>query len=406
MKNYNKLKIKEYLSHCIVTPEAKSELLGYLDEAFLRIIATCELIPDIENGRILEIGANPYFLTILISRFKKYKITLINYFGENISSKGNQSIINEKNGDQFFFEFDHINIDKDPFPYPDKHFDVIIYGEVIEHLTDSPIYSLYNIHRVLKDNGILIVTTPNVFRFENLLKFLFNRKFSIYDPYSGYGIYGRHNREYSLFELSDLLEKSGFSISSKKTLSVKGKPGICDIYFKCKEFFGYGDYLILSTQKRDDFSWYFPNYLFRGVPRTYIIEDNIKMGKNCIVQIGKGFFDPERWEEVGGIRWTTKKATCFLKPNDARNNLCFKCYAAFDNFPISVRIFQDHNVIAEAHFSLNKEWNTEKIKLPEISDLPLEIEFDVEKTWIPKEINEKSSDSRELGIAINEVFLN
>src|SRR5690606_36162012 len=98
----------------------------------------------------------------------------------------------------------------------------------------------------------------------------------------------------------------------------------------------------------EEFNWYFPNYLFRGVPRTYIIEDYIKMGKNCIVQIGEGFYSSEIWEDIGGIRWTTKKATCFLKPKKALNYLCCNCYAVFENYNISIKIFQDQKVIANA----------------------------------------------------------
>lgn len=257
-------RLKEYLCNCIVSPEVKEELLGYLDESFLRILATYKLIPDINKGAILEIGANPYFLTILIKKFKNYDVSLINYFGENLNFKGSQSIVNEKYGDSYFFEFDHINIENEPIPFPDNYFDVVVYGEVIEHLTECPTYSLYNIHRVLKDNGILIISTPNVFRFENLLKFLFCRKMSIYDPYSGYGLYGRHNREYSLFELNDFLENTGFSIISKKTLATKGKSGIQNIYFKFKEYLELGDYLLFYTRKKSEFTWYFPDYIFRG----------------------------------------------------------------------------------------------------------------------------------------------
>jgi hypothetical protein len=77
------LKLKDYLSNSIVSPEAKEELLGYINEAFYRILYTLRLIPDVNtNGRLLEIGANPYFLTLLIKKFKNYDISLTNYFGD------------------------------------------------------------------------------------------------------------------------------------------------------------------------------------------------------------------------------------------------------------------------------------------------------------------------------------
>jgi SAM-dependent methyltransferase len=88
-------------------------------------------------------------------------------------------------------------------------FDVIVYCEIIEHLLINPVHTLKEIHRVIKPDGLLLVTTPNVARFSNIIAIGEGR--SIYDPYSGFGPYGRHNREFSMPELLRLLEFCGFS---------------------------------------------------------------------------------------------------------------------------------------------------------------------------------------------------
>jgi SAM-dependent methyltransferase len=49
----------------------------------------------------------------------------------------------------------------EPLPFPDESFDVVTFGEVIEHLFD-PDSVLDEIHRILKPGGRLIVTTPNL----------------------------------------------------------------------------------------------------------------------------------------------------------------------------------------------------------------------------------------------------
>jgi SAM-dependent methyltransferase len=69
---------------------------------------------------------------------------------------------------------------------------------------------LREIKRVLKPSGHLILTTPNVSRLENVCRMIAG--VNIYDPYSGYGAYGRHNREYNRHELVRLLEYCGFDI--------------------------------------------------------------------------------------------------------------------------------------------------------------------------------------------------
>ena len=58
--------------------------------------------------------------------------------------------------------------------------------------------------------GHLVLTTPNVARTENVARLLSGD--NLYDPYSGHGPYGRHNREYTLDELGQLLAFSGYTI--------------------------------------------------------------------------------------------------------------------------------------------------------------------------------------------------
>ena len=395
--------IKDYLSNSIVSPEARHELIGYLNEAFNRILSTFELIPDKNNGTLLEIGANPYFLTVLIKKYKKYDCSLVNYFGEtcNISS---QTIENAKYGENHIFNFQNINIEKEALPYPDNFFDVIIYGEVIEHLTENPIYSLYNCHRVLKKDGFLIISTPNVFRYQNLKKILINKKFSIYDPYSSYGIYGRHNREYSMYELQDILEKTGFSIINQKTLCVKDKTVFNEIFLKLIEFFQLGDYLLLKTKKKLDFNWYFPEYLYRGTPSPIITDEYIIVGKNCNIHIGNGWNNIEKWDEIGSIRWTKGYAKCFLKPKKVNNSMIIKFFSGQDNFEFSLRVSQNLKVISELNFVANTGWETISHRLPEISLDPLSIEFCMKSPWVPQQMG-INDDIRALGIAIHEIRL-
>lgn len=185
----------------------KAELRAYLNEAFRRFLYTLQLIPD-NTGKLLEIGANPYYMTHLLRKFRRYEYTATNYFGAGHEHVTEQNIVSA--AEKLVFEFTNINIERDSLPFADDTFDVVLLCEVLEHFTNDPMKALLQLKRVLKPEGYLILTTPNVARLVNVAKLIAGN--NLYDPYSGYGPYGRHNREYNRHEVVTFLEYLGFTI--------------------------------------------------------------------------------------------------------------------------------------------------------------------------------------------------
>ncbi|MBP7737803.1 MAG: methyltransferase domain-containing protein [Spirochaetes bacterium] len=186
------------------------EFTNYLREDFKRFLYTLSLIPPDTAGALLEIGGNPYFTSTLVKKFTKYSLVCTNFFGDQSGKYSERK--SSKNDGEMVFEYYNNNIEKEELPFPPGSFDVILFCEVIEHLTMDPLYALINIHRVLKKGGTLILTTPNVNRLYNVASILAG--ININDTYSGYGIYGRHNREYSKNELIGILNHAGFDIET------------------------------------------------------------------------------------------------------------------------------------------------------------------------------------------------
>ncbi|MGZ8215744.1 class I SAM-dependent methyltransferase [Methylomagnum sp.] len=197
-----------YLNGFRLDGSDSNDLKNYLKADFKRFVYTLNLLPDKQPGAsLLEIGANPYFTSILLKKFTDYRLFFTNYFGGASGIRSKQTQKNISRNEAFEFEFVNHNIEVDDIPFDEK-FDVIFFCEVLEHLTNDPMQAILRIKKSLKENGVLILTTPNVSRLENISKMIFGS--NIYDPYSGHGIYGRHNREYNRHELFLLLSHCGF----------------------------------------------------------------------------------------------------------------------------------------------------------------------------------------------------
>src|SRR5215813_4900675 len=182
-----------------------------------RILATLEMIPDAMRAKdMLELGASPYFLSLCLKRLCTGTLRHGNYFGPD-AKHGADRLVNPRTGEQVVFEYQAFNIETDAFPYPDESFDVVIFSELIEHLGVNPVRALAEIHRVLRPNGVVVVTTPNALSLERFATFLRagSQMVDRYSPLFGYG--ARHNREYHPGELHELLEGTGFTIEAMVT---------------------------------------------------------------------------------------------------------------------------------------------------------------------------------------------
>ena len=98
----------------------------------------------------------------------------------------------------------------DNLPFKEHTFDMVICTEAIEHF-DNPFNVLGEIKRVLKTNGILIMTTPNLMS----LRFFFKR-YIFKGNYDREHLYG----EYSSFNMVRILQTREFSIEKYETFEI------------------------------------------------------------------------------------------------------------------------------------------------------------------------------------------
>jgi 2-polyprenyl-3-methyl-5-hydroxy-6-metoxy-1,4-benzoquinol methylase len=103
----------------------------------------------------------------------------------------------------------YLRADAQTLPFRDSSFDSVVAFEVIEHV-NSGVRLLREINRVLKDEGILSVSTPNTAHLQNRLDCLVFQKKTADRPMNPY-----HKHEYSFKELARLLNLTGFTIEHK-----------------------------------------------------------------------------------------------------------------------------------------------------------------------------------------------
>ncbi len=186
----------------------------YLAKHIPRLARTLALVPPPRaTGRVLELGCYMQ-ITPLLARLSGYREVRGAYYGP--PGKIDHKTIPFPDGD-FHCEVDHFDAEGDPFPYPDGHFDLVIAGEILEHMTRDPMHLLLESRRVLCEGGSLLVTTPNAGSITSVAKTLDGRDnpqiFFLYTrPRAGEPTEIGHVREYTVHELGGAVRAAGFEV--------------------------------------------------------------------------------------------------------------------------------------------------------------------------------------------------
>lgn len=175
----------------------KGEILYISKEEKIRLEKIVTLAGT--NNRVLDIGCYDGTLgeMLIKNNNEVYGVEINKEVAEIAKRKGLKVKIQDI-GSRFVFE--------------DNFFDVIVAAEIIEHILDTDFF-IDGIKRVLKPNGVLVLSTPNVASFGRSL-FLLLRKNPYFEASFGYPpeAHAGHIRFFTKGLLLDYLEYKGFEI--------------------------------------------------------------------------------------------------------------------------------------------------------------------------------------------------
>ena len=170
------------------------------------------LIPHQRFERVLDLGCSDGVLSEKIKNITQGQLIGVDNYPQRYGRAETRGIIVKE------ADINH------GLPFGDNEFDLVFAGETIEHV-QSPDELLVEIRRVLKKDGLFILTTPNLAAWHNRLLLLFGLmpygpEVSTKDASIGLGFLQRiknpepagHIRVFTLRALKDLLKLNGFAI--------------------------------------------------------------------------------------------------------------------------------------------------------------------------------------------------
>jgi glycosyltransferase involved in cell wall biosynthesis/SAM-dependent methyltransferase len=189
-----------------------------------RLVETLRLIPRGSGSRRLLEVSSYLHLAALVRRYGRYgEIEVTGYWQGGPETKL-QEARHAATGEELRFVMKRLDAERDRFPYPDEHFDVALCCELIEHLAEDPMHMLLELNRVLKWNGLVVVTTPNIASAVSLQESLAGHSPYIYGHYNRVNPADRHHREYTPEDVQVALESAGFKVVSLFTKDVWNRP--------------------------------------------------------------------------------------------------------------------------------------------------------------------------------------
>jgi SAM-dependent methyltransferase len=200
---------------------------GYIETHVSRFEKTLAITPPGgPEDRILEMGSYLQITPALKTRLGYGEVRGC-YFGP--AGKVDDHTVTSGDGEPFQCTLELFDAEKDRFPYDDGYFSTVLCCELVEHLTEDPMHMMSEINRILRPDGHLVLTTPNIGSLRAIAAILAGYHPGFFPAYIRPRVAGeepeaRHNREYTAREIVLLFHYAGFEMTLLETGPFRDEP--------------------------------------------------------------------------------------------------------------------------------------------------------------------------------------
>ena len=159
----------------------------------------CKIFKLIPTGsKVLEVGCGSGIIANLLSIWKKCRVYCVDKETKMSGIAKNKCV-----------EILTLDIETTELPYEKEYFDVIILGNVLEHMKE-PSMVLTSLKKYLSGEGVLIYSVPNIVNWHSRMTIFFGRF-----EYADSGVFDKtHLRFYNLNSAKKLAQDAGYRITS------------------------------------------------------------------------------------------------------------------------------------------------------------------------------------------------
>jgi 2-polyprenyl-3-methyl-5-hydroxy-6-metoxy-1,4-benzoquinol methylase len=331
-----------------------------------RYVACLELLPQAKPGQtLLELGASFHHLTPALES-KGYNVRCADIWdGDKLR---NVEIVSQDGRERRSYAVDNFDVQQERWPYEDSSFDVVLFCEMLEHLNTDPIQVMAEINRVLKKDGLLLLTTPNMASAKSVNYVLEGGSPYVFGQYVPGGLAtDRHNREYTAAEVHRFLTAAGFDVISLETCNSWWKDqnhALAKLVAMCQSIVNRGDNTMALASKTSEVRDRYPEefYCHKGSQAQNRNQIEQKTGKHILLvhdvlpHFDRSGSDMRMMQVIRRLR-ATGHAVTYIGRNSANRD---KYEAPLKELGVTV-FSGDFERMAALGADLEKNWDLETV---------------------------------------------